>query len=65
MISSKVRHYSTTKKQLSEKGTREKYTKPLNDEEIGSLPENEFRVVIVKIIQDLGKRMETQIENLN
>ena len=26
--------------------------------EIGSLPEKEFRIMIVKMIQDLGKRME-------
>ena len=30
-----------------------------NEEEIGSLPEKEFRVMIVKIIQNLGNRMET------
>ena len=35
-----------------------------NDEEIGNLPEKEFRVMIVKMIQDLGRRIETQIENL-
>ena len=29
-----------------------------NEEEIGSLPEKEFRVMIVKMIQHLGKRME-------
>ena len=29
-----------------------------NEEEIGSLPEKEFRVMIVKMIQTLGKRME-------
>ena len=29
-----------------------------NKEEIGSLPEKEFRVMIVKMIQNLGKRME-------
>ena len=29
-----------------------------NEEEIGSLPEKEFRVMIVKMIQDLRKRME-------
>ena len=28
--------------------------------EVGNLPKKEFRVMIVKIIQDLGKRMETQ-----
>ena len=33
-----------------------------NEEEIGSLPENEFSVMIVKMIQDLGKRKEAKIE---
>ena len=30
----------------------------LSEVEIGNLPEREFRVVIIKIIQDLEKRME-------
>ena len=29
-----------------------------NEEKIGSLPENEFRVMIVKMIQNLGNTME-------
>ena len=29
-----------------------------NGEEIGSLPEKEFRVMIVKMIQNVGNRME-------
>ena len=29
-----------------------------NEQEIGSLPEKEFRVLIVKMIQNLGNRME-------
>ena len=29
-----------------------------NEEEIGSVPEKEFRIMIVKIIQNLGNRME-------
>ena len=32
--------------------------KHLNEVETGSLPEKEFRVMIVKMIQNLGKRME-------
>ena len=32
--------------------------------EIGNLPEKEFRIMIVKMIQDLGKRMEAKIENI-
>ena len=31
--------------------------KQLNEVEIGNLPEKEFRIMIVKMIQDLGKRM--------
>ena len=34
----------------------------LNEEKIDSLPEKEFKVVIVKINQDLRKRTEAQIE---
>ena len=29
-----------------------------NEEEIGSLPEKEFRIMIVKMIQHLGNRIE-------
>ena len=36
--------------------------KQLNEVEIGSLPEKEFRIMIVKMIQDLGKRMEVKID---
>ena len=41
--------------------TREK---KLNEVEIGNLPEKEFRIMIVKMIQDLGKRMEAKIEKM-
>ena len=34
--------------------------KQLNEMEIGTLPEKEFRIMIVKMIQDLGKRMEAK-----
>ena len=30
--------------------------KQLNDVEMGNLPEKEFRIMIMKMIQDLGKR---------
>ena len=36
--------------------------KQLNEVEIGNLPEKEFRRMILKMIQDLGKRMEAKIE---
>ena len=32
--------------------------------EIGNLPEKQFRIMIVKMIQDLGKRMEAKIEKM-
>ena len=38
--------------------------KQLNEEEIGNLPEKEFRIMVVKMIQDLGKRMEKMKEML-
>ena len=36
----------------------------LNEEEIGNLPEKEFRVMLVKMIQDYRKRMEAQIKKV-
>ena len=38
--------------------------KQLNEVEIGKLPEKEFRIMIVKMIQDLRKRMEAKIERM-
>ena len=38
--------------------------KQLNEVEIGNLPEKEFRIMIVKMIQDLGKKMEAKIEKM-
>ena len=38
--------------------------KQLNEAEIGNLPEKEFRIMKVKMIQDLRKRMETKIEKM-
>ena len=36
-----------------------------NEEEIGSLPEKEFRIMKVKMIQHLGNRMEKIQETFN
>ena len=36
-----------------------------NEEEIGSLPEKEFRVMIVRMIQNLGNGMEKIQESFN
>ena len=38
--------------------------KQLNEVDIGNLPEKEFRIMIVKMIQDLGKRMEAKIKKV-
>ena len=38
--------------------------KQLNEVEIGNLTEKEFRIMIVKMIQDVRKRMEAKIEKI-
>ena len=38
--------------------------KQLNEVEVDNLLEKEFRIMIVKMIQDLGKRMEAKIEKM-
>ena len=38
--------------------------KQLNEVEIGNFPEKEFRIMIVKMIQDLRKRMESKVEKM-
>ena len=43
-----------------------KHTRDLtNEEEIGSLPEKEFRIMIVKMIQNLGNRIDKMQETFN
>ena len=49
--------------QMKEKG--ENPPDQTNEEEIGSLPEKEFRVMIVKMIQNLGNRIEKIKETFN
>ena len=38
--------------------------KQLNEVELGNLPKKEFRIMIVKTIQDLRKRMEAKIKKM-
>ena len=38
--------------------------KELNEVEIGNLPEKEFRIMIVKMIQDLRKRIQAKTEKM-
>ena len=47
------------------KEQRKNPTDLTNEEEIGSLPEKEFRIMIVKMIQNLGNRMEKIQETFN
>ena len=51
------------KQQIKEQGKNP--TDQTNEEEIGSLPEKEFRVMRVKMIQNLGNRMEKIQEMFN
>ena len=37
----------------------------INEEEIGKLPEKEFRIMIVKMIKNLENRMENMQESIN
>ena len=37
----------------------------INEEEIGKLPEKEFRIMIVKMIKNLENRMEKMQESIN
>ena len=37
----------------------------INEEEIGKLPEKEFRIMIVKMIQNLSNRMEKRQKSIN
>ena len=38
--------------------------KKLNEMETGNLSEKEFRIMIVKMLQDLRKRMEEKMEKM-
>ena len=38
--------------------------KQLNEVETGNLPEKEFRIMIVKMVQDLRKTMEAKFEKM-
>lgn len=64
MVNRKVDAMRHQRSSFQKKDQDKNIQKPLNDEEMGNLPEKEFRVMIVKMIQGLGKRMETQIKNL-
>ena len=60
----KVRQTETTPKYVLDEGTRRTPEEQLSEVELGNLPEKEFRITTVKMIQDLRNRLETQIENI-
>ena len=47
------------------KGTTRNTEVQINEEEIGKLPEKEFRIKIVKMIKNLGNKMEKMQESIN
>ena len=50
---------------MPDEGTRLKIPeKQLNEVEIGNLPGKEFRIMIVKMIQDFGQRIEAKTEKM-
>ena len=53
-----------TKKYVTGEGARRNLQDQINEEEISNLPEKEFRVMVVKMTQNLGNRMEAQIEKI-
>ena len=46
------------------KGQDKTPEKQIYEVETGNIPEKEFRIMIVKMIQDLRKRMEAKIEKM-
>ena len=46
------------------KGQDKTPEKQLNEVEIGNLPGKEFRILTVKMIQDLRKRMKAKMEKM-
>ena len=60
----KVRQNDKAEKYVPEEVTRQNPQEQLNEVEISKLSEKEFRVMRVKIIQDLRKRMEATTEKI-
>ena len=54
-----------TKNMLQTKEKGKNLQNQINEDKIGNLPEKEFRVMRVKIIQNLGNRMEKIQETFN
>ena len=55
------------KRQRNTQQVKEQDKRPPNqtkEEDIGNLPDKEFQIIIVKMIQNLEMKMETQINSL-
>jgi len=61
----KLKKKAKAEKYCANEGTTWKHRVQINEEEIGKLPEKEFRVMIVKRIQNLKNRMEKMQESIN
>ena len=55
------RHINTTQM----KGTTRNTEVQINEEEIGELPGKEFRIMIAKMIKNLGNKIEKMQESVN
>ena len=67
-INFKKREKERKKRQRNTTQMREQTRKPevqINEEEIGKLPEKEFRIMIAKMIKNLENKMETMQELIN
>ena len=58
----KIYQNKKAKSYVPDERTRKTPEKQLNEIEISNLPEKEFRIMIVKTIQDLGNRKEKMQE---
>ena len=73
LVSSSIRKKVTTPKTYknektgnynSDEGERTNPEKQLRDQEILSLQEKDFRLLMLKMMQDIGKKLEAKMDNL-
>ena len=56
--------YEKAENYNSDKGTRKNPEKQLSDLEIISLQEKDFRLLMLKMMQDIGNKLEAKMDNL-
>ena len=59
-----VRQNEMTEKYASDKGKNKNPQKQLNEEEIGNLPEREYKIMVVRMIQHLSKMNGYRVHRL-